>query len=67
VEGAGTYRAAANGDPTCLDLFHLLQMHLFNGQLTAIVQAGNNNGNLLFSASADGVKSRQISINIKTQ
>ena len=36
VEGKGSYRAAANGDPTSLDLFHLPQMPLFSGQLTAI-------------------------------
>lgn len=40
VKGAGSYKASANGDPTCLDLFHLPQMHAFNGMLTAIVQAG---------------------------
>lgn len=39
-----TYRASANGNPTSLDLLHLLIMHLFNGQLTAIVQAGKQVG-----------------------
>lgn len=37
VEGAGSFKAIANGDPTCLELFHIPQMHLFNGQLTVIV------------------------------
>ena len=37
VEGAGRFKAIANGDPTCLEAFHLPQMHLFNGQLTVIV------------------------------
>lgn len=27
VKGAGKYRASANGDPTCLDLFHKPEMH----------------------------------------
>ncbi|MBN1184081.1 MAG: DUF4982 domain-containing protein, partial [Bacteroidales bacterium] len=67
VEGAGTFRAASNGDPTCLDLFHLPRMHLFNGQLTAIVQAGKNEGDLLFSASSDGLESSLIMVNIKNQ
>ncbi len=65
VQGNGKYRASANGDPTCLDLFHLPQMHLFNGQLTAIVQSGENNGKIIFEAKADGVKSDKIEIDVK--
>lgn len=34
VKGAGKYRASANGDPTCLDLFHKPEMHAFGGMLT---------------------------------
>ncbi|WP_026714268.1 DUF4982 domain-containing protein [Flavobacterium daejeonense] len=63
--GAGNYRAAANGDPTCLDLFHLPKMHLFNGQLTAIVQAGEKNGKLTFEAKAKGVKSGKLPLEVK--
>lgn len=37
VKGAGKYRASANGDPTCLDLFHKPEMHAFGGMLTVIV------------------------------
>lgn len=40
VKGTGKYRAAANGDPTNLEQFHLPKMHAFNGMLTAILQAG---------------------------
>ena len=40
VKGAGKYRASANGDPTCLDLFHKPEMHAFGGMLTVIVQSG---------------------------
>ena len=36
VKGAGKYRASANGDPTCLDLFHKPEMHAFGGMLTVI-------------------------------
>jgi beta-galactosidase len=62
VSGAGQYRASANGDPTCLDLFHLPQMHLFNGQLTAIVQAGETEGTLFFEAKAEGLKTGRVEI-----
>ncbi|MBN2167519.1 MAG: DUF4982 domain-containing protein [Marinilabiliaceae bacterium] len=65
VNGAGTYKAAANGDPTCLDLFHLPQMHLFSGQLTAIVQAASNKGNLILSASADNMDGSHITIKVE--
>ena len=41
VKGTGKYRAAANGDPTNLEQFHLPKMHAFNGMLTAILQAGD--------------------------
>lgn len=62
VKGAGTYRAAANGDPTSLDLFHLKQMPAFSGQLTAIVQAGEAAGELVFEAKSKGLKSAKVTI-----
>lgn len=65
TKGAGTYRAAANGDPTSLDIFHKPQMPLFSGKLTAIVQAGEKPGDLVFEASAKGLKSAKTSIQIK--
>ena len=58
----GAYRASANGDPTCLDLFHLPEMHFFNGKLTAIVQASEVPGEVTFTASAEGLKSGNITI-----
>ncbi len=64
VKGAGAYRAAANGDPTSLDLFHLPKMHLFNGQLTAIVQSSENAGELTFEAKAKGMKSGKLVIRV---
>ncbi|NDV82465.1 DUF4982 domain-containing protein [Bacteroides sp. 51] len=65
TKGAGKYRASANGDATCLDLFHLPQMHAFSGQLTAIVQAGETAGNIQFEAKAKGLKSGKIMITTK--
>lgn len=65
VKGAGTYRASANGDPTCLDLFHLPRMHVFNGMLTVILQVGEEAGTLELQATAKGVKSGSIRINVK--
>ncbi|MCR4859457.1 MAG: DUF4982 domain-containing protein [Bacteroidales bacterium] len=66
TEGAGgSYRASANGDPTCLDLFHLPQMHFFNGKLTAIVQAAEAPGEVNFIASAPDVKEASVSIRVQ--
>lgn len=64
VKGAGTYRAAANGDATCLDLFHLPRMHAFSGQLTAIVQTGTEAGQLVFEAKAKGLKSAKLTLDV---
>ena len=57
VTGSAVFRAAANGDATCLDLFHLPRHHAFSGQLTAIVK-----GKGTFTASAKGLKSATITI-----
>lgn len=65
VKGAGKYRASANGDPTCLDLFHLPRMHVFSGMLTVIVQSGEKSGEIELQASAKGVKTGKITIKVK--
>lgn len=64
VSGAASYRASANGDPTCLDLFHLPQMHAFNGMLTVIVQAGETPGDATLEVSAKGLKSCTLPISV---
>lgn len=64
IKGAGTFRAAANGDATCLDLFHLPRMHAFSGQLTAIVQTGTEAGQLVFEAKAKGLKSAKLTLDV---
>lgn len=65
VKGAGKYRTSANGDPTCLDLFHLPRMHAFSGMLTVIVQSGEKSGEIELQASARGVKTGKITIKVK--
>ena len=63
VRGAGVYRAAANGNPVCLDLFHLPKMSLFSGQLTAIVQTTEKAGTITFEATAKGLTSASLQLN----
>ena len=65
VSGKASFRAAANGDPTCLDLFHTPDMHLFGGQLTAIIQSGTKAGKAIFKASAEGLPESSITIRVR--
>lgn len=65
VKGAGKYRASANGDPTCLDLFHKPEMHAFGGMLTVIVQSGEKTGEIELQVTAKGIKTGTIRIPVK--
>ena len=56
VSGAGSFKAVANGDPTCLEPFQQPRMHLFSGQLTAIVQSGDTPGEIVVEVEAKGVR-----------
>lgn len=56
VKGAGNFRAVANGNPASLESFQQPGMKLFSGQLTAIVESGEKPGEIIFQATAPGVK-----------
>ena len=62
VEGDGFYRAGANGNSVSLELFHLPQMKVFNGMMTAIVQSTDKAGSITLTAKAKGLKSAKIVI-----
>ena len=62
VKGEGRYRAGANGDPTSLELFHLPQMKVFNGMMTAIVESSEKAGTITLTATAKGLKPAKITI-----
>ena len=62
TSGAGSFRATANGDPTSLRSFQEPVMDLFSGAATAIVQSGDNPGEITFTAKAKGVKPATITI-----
>lgn len=62
VKGDGRYRAAANGDPTSLDLFHLPRMPLFSGACTAILQSGDKAGTVTLTVTAKGMKPATITL-----
>ena len=65
VSGAGSFRAIANGDPTCLESFQKPQMHLFSGQLTVLVQSSATPGEITVEVSGKGV--RKAELKIKTE
>ena len=65
VSGAGSFKAIANGDPTCLESFQKPQMHLFSGQLTVLVQSGCEPGDITVEVSAKGVKKATMTIKSK--
>lgn len=56
VSGAGKFLAIANGDPTCLEPFHKPQMHLFNGQLTVLVQSDMEPGDIIVEVRGKGLR-----------
>ena len=60
VSGAGEFRAAANGDPTCLEPFQSPRMHLFSGKLTAIVGALSSDGPIKVEVKSRGLKSATL-------
>ena len=62
VEGAGTFEATANGDPTCTMPFQKPRMKLFSGAATAIVRSARTPGTMKFTVSAPGVKSASVEI-----
>ncbi|WP_408636467.1 beta-galactosidase GalB [Phocaeicola paurosaccharolyticus] len=62
VKGKGTYRAGANGNSISLELFHMPQMKVFNGMMTAIVQSSEEVGNITLKATAKGLKPALITI-----
>ncbi len=66
VKGAGTYRAACNGDATSVEIFHRPVMHLFNGQLVVLVQAGEEAGEITLSVSGKGLKTARLTLETKS-
>ena len=66
VTGAGTYKAACNGDATSLEPFTQPQMSLFHGQLVVVCQAAKTPGVMTLTVKdpATGMKS-SVNITVK--
>ena len=62
VSGAGTYRAACNGDATSLELFHLPTLKLFKGKLVVLVQSKTTRGEIKLKVEGNGIKDGQVTL-----
>src|SRR5690606_20013912 len=65
VKGAGTFRAAANGDATSLEMFHLPTMKLFSGKLVVLLQSSHQPGDMQLTVTGKGLKKAKINITTK--
>ncbi|MEM0965857.1 MAG: glycoside hydrolase family 2 TIM barrel-domain containing protein [Verrucomicrobiota bacterium] len=66
VTGAGSYRAACNGDATSLELFHEPTMKLFSGKLVILVQSTKDAGEIELKVTSDKLLSETINL-VSTQ
>ena len=66
VSGAGSFKAIANGDPTCLESFQQPQMHLFSGQLTVLIQSSEEAGEIVVEVSGKGVRKATVKLQTKS-
>ena len=63
VRGRGLrFKAVANGDPTCLELFLKPQMHLFSGKLTVVLEHTGLGEHGKVILKSKGIKSKKIRI-----
>ncbi|MHC1775461.1 MAG: glycoside hydrolase family 2 TIM barrel-domain containing protein [Lentimicrobium sp.] len=62
VKGAGSFRAACNGDATSLEVFHKPTMKAFSGSLVVLVQSTTQKGNIELTVSGEGLKTGKIII-----
>ena len=62
VQGAGSFKAACNGDATSLESFTQPQMKLFSGKLVVIVESNGKKGDILLT-----VKDKKLGKTVKTK
>ena len=65
VDGAGTFEATANGDPTNVMPFQQPRMNLFSGAATAIARTSDTPGTLRLTAKAKGLKPATAAVTVK--
>ena len=64
VKGAGTFKAACNGDATSLDSFTQPHMRLFSGKLVIVVQSKAQKGDIILTVK-DGKRNMEKSLTLQ--
>ena len=64
VKGAGTFKAACNGDATSLDSFTQPHMRLFSGKLVIVVQSKAQKGDIILTV-RDGKRNMENSLTLQ--
>ena len=64
VKGAGTFKAACNGDATSLDSFIQPHMRLFSGKLVIVVQSKAQKGDIILTVK-DGKRNMEKSLTLQ--
>ena len=64
VKGAGTFKAACNGDATSLDSFTQPHMRLFSGKLVIVVQSKVQKGDIILTVK-DGKRNMEKSLTLQ--
>lgn len=62
VEGSGIIKAVGNGDPTSLESFRGDTRKAFHGKCMGIIQSLESDGEIVINISADGLRSKKVSI-----
>ena len=62
VSGQGSFKAAANGDPTCLTPFQSRSMPVFSGKLSIILQSGTTAGEMTLTVKGKGLGTSILSV-----
>src|SRR5690606_3986123 len=65
VSGKGSFRAACNGDPTSLEVFHKPTMKAFSGKLVVLVQSGTEPGNVKLTVMGKGLKEGKLDLQVR--
>ena len=65
VKGAGTFKAACNGDATSLDSFTQPHMRLFSGKLVIVVQSKAQKGDIILTVK-NGKRNMEKSLTLQT-
>ncbi|RYY99332.1 MAG: DUF4982 domain-containing protein [Chitinophagaceae bacterium] len=62
VTGAGSFRAACNGDATSLEPFHVPRMKTFSGKLVVLVESGKEAGGILLRVRGKGLREGRLAL-----